>query len=123
MAVPFFLILFGLITFGVILALKQSVTNAAAEGARSAVGIADDATATARAEATARDRLTWLRDDQEAAVVVTAVVNPCVAGAGRCIEVVVTYPYDSEPLVPELPIISAATPSTFSSTAVVQITE
>ena len=38
-------VLYGLISFGMILATKQRVTNAAAEAARSAVGETNDAAA------------------------------------------------------------------------------
>src|SRR3954469_19103480 len=38
----FVFILYSLIAFGTALALKQSVTHAAAEGARAAVGVVDD---------------------------------------------------------------------------------
>ena len=41
-AIPLFFILYGLIAFGMMLALKQSVTNAAAEGARAVVGVIDE---------------------------------------------------------------------------------
>ena len=41
----FMLILYGLISYGMIMATKQRVTNAASEAARSAVGEANDAAA------------------------------------------------------------------------------
>ncbi|MDQ6798701.1 MAG: pilus assembly protein, partial [Actinomycetota bacterium] len=47
----FVFVLGGLITFGVILAQKQQITTAAADGARSAVGAASPAAAQAAARA------------------------------------------------------------------------
>lgn len=47
----FVFILYGLISFGMVLATKQQVTNAAADAARAAVGQADDTDAIDAAEA------------------------------------------------------------------------
>ena len=117
-AVLFFFILYALIVFGMTLALKQSVTNAAAEGARSAVGSADPS---ATALSTVQQRLSWLSADQRAALTVDRTVAPCSGGSGQCITVRVSYPYGSKPLVPPAPIVSGITPSVIGSTATVQI--
>ncbi|HEV2759699.1 MAG TPA: TadE/TadG family type IV pilus assembly protein, partial [Acidimicrobiales bacterium] len=62
---PLMFVLYGLIAFGMILALKQSVTSAAAEGARAVVGVPDDAATPAderleKARTTVAARLNWL---------------------------------------------------------------
>lgn len=118
----FIFILYGLIAFGMILALKQSVTNAATEAARSAVGIAADAAATTKADTTARNRLDWLSASQKAALQVTPTIAPCAGGSGRCITVLVKYPYKGNELVPPAPGLGLVTPDTISTTATVQIT-
>lgn len=120
----FVLVLYALITFGMMLALKQSLTNAAAEAARSAVGITDDAIAMSTAQAEAESRLDWLSAAQQAAVVITpTVLDPCPSGTGRCLRVVVTYPYAGNELVPPAPGLGLFIPSSFGSTAVVKITD
>lgn len=119
-APTFFLILYALIVFGMALALKQSVTNAAAEGARSAVGLTGTAAET-QAVAEARDRLGWLSDAQEAVLQVTATAATCTSGSGECITVVVNYPYEGNELVPPAPIINYLAPDKVNSRAVVQI--
>lgn len=127
----FVFVLYGLIAFGMMLALKQSVTAAAAEGARSAVGVTDDAAAVTTAKAAVLDRLDWLAADKKAAVSAQldanppTVVSPCPGSplpTSRCIRVEVTYPYAGNELVPPAPGLGLVTPSSFGSTAVVQIT-
>ncbi len=122
-AVLFFFILYALVVFGMALALKQSVTNAAAEGARSAVGIADNTAATDTARTTVQQRLSWLSPSQQAALVIEpTVLDPCPAtGSGKCIRVKVTYPYEGNELVPPAPVINEIAPQSIGSTAVVQI--
>lgn len=120
----FVFILYGLIAFGMMLALKQSVTSAAAEGARSAVGISDDPTALTTARDSAMDRLDWLKADQQAALIITpTILDPCPSGTGRCIRVEVTYPYEGNELIPPAPGLGLVTPSSFGSTAVVKISD
>jgi Flp pilus assembly protein TadG len=118
----FVFILYGLIAFGMILALKQSVTNAATEAARSAVGISSDADAIAKATTTAKNRLDWLSSSQKAALQVTPTVATCAGGSGKCITVVVKYPYKGHELVPPAPGLGLVTPNTISTTSTVQIT-
>jgi Flp pilus assembly protein TadG len=117
----FVFILYGLIAFGSMLALKQSITSAAAEAARSTVGMTDDTAAEAAALAVVTDRLDWLGAKYDPGDV-TADVAACPAPtSGRCITVTITYPYSTRPLVPPAPGLGLLTPDTFGSTAVVQI--
>jgi Flp pilus assembly protein TadG len=122
-AVLFFFILYALVVFGMALALKQGVTNAAAEGARSAVGIADETAATNQARTTVQQRLSWLSPSQQAALVIQpTILDPCPAtGSGKCIRVKVTYPYQGNELVPPAPLINSIAPRSIGATAVVQI--
>ena len=123
----FVFILYALIAFGMALSLKHSITHAAAEGARAAIGVADDpATATDdredRAIAEVTDSLEWLGDKYDANDV-TAEVKDCSAAAPgpQCIFVEIAYPYEDRPLVPQAPGLGLMTPETMSSTAVVKI--
>src|SRR4051794_20844099 len=73
----FFFILYGLVVFGMALALKQGVTNAAAEAARSTIGVTDNPATTGvderiqNAHDVAVGRLGWLTTSQKAALTVT----------------------------------------------------
>ena len=115
----FVFILYGLIAFGMILATKQRITNAAAEGARAAVGQTN--AGAAKDAAIARILASGL-----AAGTYTIGPEPgglprffdC--GANKCIEVTVTYNLAANPVVPPAPGLGLITPSSISSTAVVQ---
>ena len=130
-AIPFFLLLYGLVVFGMALAVKQSVTNAAAEGARSAVGYnTDEAAAEAKALGTALSRLDWLGDNIEAGDVTVSWYNTTTSTCGAAsppsgqtwtICVAIDVPYKAREVVPLAPIISNVTPQHLRSTAIVQI--
>jgi Flp pilus assembly protein TadG len=110
----FVFILYGLITFGVILAQKQAVTNAAADGARAAVGSSTPA-------ATAQARVENALGAPNGRYIATYVPAPCTGGTGQCITVKIDWQYKTHPLVPPAPGLGLVTPDTFGATAVVQI--
>ncbi len=116
----FVFILYGLIWFGMMLALKQGVTNAAAEGARSAVGLTGAAAQT-KAKATVADRLGWLGSKYDPANVTVNLPSPCVGGAGTCITVKIEYPWEDRPLVPAAPGLNFVAVDKIASEATVQI--
>lgn len=109
----FIFILYGLIAFGMILATKQRVTNAAAEGARAAVG--QTTSAGAISAATARVAAAGLT-----AGAYTPTYTTAACGSNQCITVTITYNLSTNPVVPPAPGLRLVTPSTLTSTAVVQ---
>lgn len=109
----FIFVLYGLIAFGMILATKQRVTNAAAEGARAAVG--QTSSAAAVSAATARVLAAGLPAGAYTPVYTTA---PC--GSNQCITVTINYDLAGSPVVPPAPGLGLFTPGTLTSTAVVQ---
>lgn len=123
----FFFILYALVVFGMALALKQSVTNAAAEGARSTIGVVDNPATTGvderveNARNVVLQRLSWLSTSQKASLTITPTIATCTVGTGQCITVKVTYPYDANPLVPSAPLIKQIQPKTVGSTATVKL--
>ena len=122
----FFFILYALVVFGMALALKQGVTNAAAEAARATVGVADNTGTPAdervdNARNVVLQRLSWLSASQKSYLTITPTIASCTGGAGTCITVQVTYPYEAHPLVPSAPLISAIQPHQVSSTAIVRL--
>lgn len=114
----FIFILYGLISFGMILATKQRITNAAAEGARAAVGQtnASDAknAAIARVAAAGLPAGTYSIGPGAGEPTVYA------CGSFQCIEVTVTYNLAANPVVPPAPGLGLVTPNSISSKAVVQ---
>ncbi|MDQ1375644.1 MAG: hypothetical protein QOJ09_2982 [Actinomycetota bacterium] len=124
--VLFVFILYALIAFGTALALKQSVTHAAAEGARAAVGVVDDpSTPLDERETKAKDEveksLNWI-GDKYSNNDVTAKADPCSSGSpDTCMFVKIAYPYKDKPIVPSAPGLGVVMPDTMTSTAVVKI--
>jgi len=126
LVIPIFIfVLYGIIAFGIMLSAKQSLTNAASEGARAAVGAVPNAgeTQSAAESRVAKDRVTQALTGQlsgnSSSAVTTATVNPC--GTNNCITVTITYPYSSKPLIPSAPGLGLVTPNNLTATAVVQV--
>ena len=116
----FLLFLYGIITYGFIFGLDQSMNHAAEEGARAAISKTTEADAITHAEATALDRLSWLGGRIQASDI-DATVADCVNDTSfRCITVTITYPWSTRPIVPRLATLPQ--PGQLVATAVVELT-
>lgn len=104
----FAFILYGLVSFGIILATKQRVTSAAADGARAAVGAADLAAARSQASQLVINKL------GATGYTATYVAEPACVAPAKCIKVTIVYT-----LAPS-PGLGLVTPPTTTSSAVVQ---
>jgi Flp pilus assembly protein TadG len=124
LVIPIFVfVLYGLIAFGMMLSAKQTITNAASEGARAAVGAANNSTAQVQA---AHDRVKSAmaslgQYNVDAPGAFAASVAQCTGSTNQCITVKVTYDYAAHPTVPPAPGLGLVTPDKLSSTAVVQV--
>jgi Flp pilus assembly protein TadG len=126
-------LLYGIVTYGLILGAQSTVTQAAADGARA--GLVTPATATTTASGQAASDLGWMNKGVCGTSPSSTTVLTCVATQGacasnattgannQCLTVTVTYKYSQSPLFPELPGMGVIVPSTLSSTNVVQISE
>jgi Flp pilus assembly protein TadG len=117
-------ILYGIVTYGLILAAQATITSAAADAARA--GLVATSSAVTTAEAQAGTDLGWLNKGScgTSGTTITCVASeiPCPSNTSiQCLKVTVTYNYSSSPLFPELPGLGVITPSTISSTNVVQM--
>ncbi|MGO9857207.1 MAG: TadE family protein [Acidimicrobiales bacterium] len=117
-------LLYGIISYGLILAAQATITQAAADAARA--GIVASSTAVATAEAQAGTDVGWMDKGTcgTSGTTITCVATeiPCPSNANNtCLKVAVTYNYSSSPLFPELPGLGIITPSTLSSVNVLQI--
>lgn len=112
----FAMLLWGLISYGVVFAAQQSLTHAASEAARATVGIPDPVAAEQRAVEMLEEELTWLADglDSKEAEVDACDNDPTY----DCMTVVVTYDWRNNPIVPS--ILDVASPDTLTGRAVVQ---
>jgi Flp pilus assembly protein TadG len=116
-------LLYGIVTYGLILAAQATITQAAADGARSGIVTTTPA---ATAEAQAGTDLGWMDKGtcgtSGTTITCNAVEIPCPSNANQeCLKVTVVYNYSSNPLFPELPGLGLITPSTITSTNVLQI--
>ena len=119
--VLFTFLVYGLIAYGMVLATKQRITNAAADGARAAVGAPDFGTAQTLARQRVHDALGSPGKYTEAYTdVLCDPANPLTSP--HCIRVDLSYDYAHHPIVPvpELPGLHLFTPPSFGAQAVVQ---
>ena len=124
-------LLYGIISYGLILAAQSTITQAAADGARA--GIVASSTAKATAEIQAGNDVGWLdkgacyepdagTGTAGATLSCTATEGACASNANnQCLTVTVIYNYSKSPLFPELPGMGVITPSTISSSNTLQI--
>jgi Flp pilus assembly protein TadG len=118
-------LLYGIITYGLILAAQATVTQAAADGARAGI-VAGTANMKTTAEGQASGDLAWMGKgtcgETTSPITCVAVPEPCPSNSNnQCLAVTVTYNYASAPLFPEMPGLGVITPSTISSTDVLQV--
>jgi Flp pilus assembly protein TadG len=119
-------ILYGIITFGMILAAQSTLTQAAADAARAGL-VAGATNAAHTAELQAGSDVSWMDKGacNPSGTVITcyaAPPAPCPSNPSiQCLSVTVTYNYNESPLFPELPGLGLVTPSTISSTNVIQL--
>lgn len=117
-------LLFGIITFGITLSYKQSLSQAANEAARAAA-VAPAGLAGARAEAAANraiDGYDTPCNDASKGLTCSFVIAKCSGTTGPdCMTVRLTYALREHPRVTSVPGVDAALPATLVSTAVVEL--
>lgn len=115
--VPLLLLLvFGTISFGYMLSFRQSVSQAAAEGARAAAV----APATADRQAIAKAAVAQVMGVACGSAYLTCTISTP-ASCASCISVAVVYAYKADPSKPVFPGVGVVTPSTLTYTAVSEI--
>ena len=118
-------LLYGIISYGLVLAAQSTITQAAADGARAGIVASPASGAAAAAEKEASTDVGWMGQGTCGAnTVITCVATPeqCPSNASNsCLSVTVTYNYSESPLFPELPGFGVIMPSSLSSTNVLQL--
>jgi hypothetical protein len=119
--IVFAMLLWGLISYGLVFAAQQSLTHAASDAARAGVGLENVDDARDSAERIVDEQLDWLARfgwlefDKSQHVDVA----PCSNATGQdCLTVEVAYDWGGHPIVPS--ILNVATPNRLSATGVVQ---
>jgi Flp pilus assembly protein TadG len=116
----FLVILFGILTYGFIFSLDQSLNHAAEEGARAAISSTSPATAMTLAHAAAKQRLNWMGSRIQDSDIVEAVAACPNDATVSCITVTITYPWNTRPIIPKFP--GLPVPTQMQAVAVVQLT-
>ncbi|WP_027796528.1 TadE/TadG family type IV pilus assembly protein [Paraburkholderia acidipaludis] len=125
----FFLVLYAIITYSMVFLTQQSLTAAAEEGARAALvwqsATSDELALNARATQActrAATVVSWLPVAAHCTPAISSAPSGCTNNpAMDCIQVTLTYAYETNPLVPILPLLSIAIPQSLTGQATVQI--
>lgn len=129
-AVLLMMFIYGIAAYGILLATKNNITHAAAEGARSALSVSDlpaatlDARRITQAQNTVATRLNYLGSRYQAGDTSATIglCNPAdAADTTRCITVTITYPWSSRPIIPSAPGLGIIMPNNLRATAVVRL--
>ena len=120
-AMVFLVLLFGILTYGFIFGLDQSMNHAAEEGARSAISATSDSAALTKAHDTALQRLNWLGSNIQSGDIVATLLNPCPNDASvKCVQVTITYPWSTRPVIPKFP--GLPVPTQMQAVAIIELT-
>lgn len=128
-------LLYGIISYGLILAAQATITQAAADGARAgivasstggSIGPPCTTSACTVSEGQASTDLGWMGKGtcgtSGTTITCVSTEQPCASNQNNeCLTVTVNYNYNASPLFPELPGMGVITPSTISSSNTLQI--
>lgn len=123
------LLLFGIISYGVMLSFRQSMSQAAAEGARAAAVTLQKGSEQANGRAAVDGALesfgvtcvggNLVRSATNVGTCVVTAPGPCVpvATGAQCVKITITYDYGKHPLVPSFPGVGVVLPDSLSYSA------
>jgi Flp pilus assembly protein TadG len=113
---PLLILLMGIISYGYMLSFRQSISQAASEGARAA------AVAPATAD---RQAVAYAAIEQTLSATCGSTYLTCStstpASCSSCISVTVTYMYDADPTKPSFPGLGIVIPDTLTYTSTVEL--
>lgn len=115
-----FLLVYGMLTYGLILVAQQSLTQGVAEGARAALRYSAGPVG-AQACLAAQQAVSWLGGHTVCTPSAQTVCPYDSSKTARCLQVTLVYPYQDKPLLPRLPLIGLVTPTRLSAAAWVQL--
>jgi len=116
------LLVFGIIGYGVMLAFRQSLSQAASEGARAAVGAPAGATTGVAQDAIQSALSTYGKSCTGGVTCTISAPAPCAGDSSHdCVQVTVSYPYRDHPIVPNVPGLGFTLPATLSFTSSVEV--
>jgi Flp pilus assembly protein TadG len=119
-------LLYGIVSVGLSLAAKVTITQAASDGARAGIVMSTPALQVSTAESAAASDLTWMGrgtcSPTGTTITCFASEATCSANSSQtCLTVVVTYNYASKPLFPPLPGLGILAPNTITTSSTLQV--
>ena len=114
-------LLFGIITYGYVLSLKQALTQAAAEGARAGAVGRDVPTAVGRAVGAFNRTCNTGGLTCQGSTAGQWPPQSYACGSANCIKVEVSYDWKNHPLLPRFPGLGLLLPDTLKSASVTQV--
>lgn len=124
----FLMLVYAGIAFGVAMSARATLTEAAADGARAAIG-GTSATYQSMAAGQAKTAIDASLPSADTAGAITistpTPVTPCPhsgSSTSTCVTVAITYNYAAHPLIPNLPGMGVVMPSTMNVSYTVQVT-
>ncbi|GAB2984566.1 pilus assembly protein [Nocardioides montaniterrae] len=127
LVVPFLLlIVFGILSFGMMLSFRQTLSQATAEGARAAAVQLVSANRSSAATSAINSALGSMKvGDNTLACgqnyVTCTIGSPTTCGTAQCVTVTVSYLYRDHPAIPSIPGVSLLLPQTLSYSATVRV--
>jgi hypothetical protein len=115
------MLLFGIITVGITLGFRQSMTQATDDAARAAA-VAPRQFAVERAEAAAnRSAGAWGERCNQGGLDCSFVIDDCAEGGGECMVIELRYDLKNHPRVASASVIDGILPDTMTTRAVVEV--
>ncbi|WP_345813768.1 TadE family protein [Paraburkholderia sp. PREW-6R] len=121
----FFVIVYSIVTFSLLMVAQQNLTLAAEEGARAALNWQSNSSL--QSALTNRAAAACVAAKAAASsLVASASCTPTSSACGpgndmRCVNVVMSYDYRSNPILPAIPFLNFTLPATLTSSATVQL--
>ena len=115
------LLVFGIISFGMMLTFRQTLSQAATEGARAAAVEPDAGAQEDEALAAVNDAMDAVDKTCGSGGLTCVVSDPVACGSGKCITVTVSYAYRDNPMIPSAPLVNELIPEELEYAATVRI--
>jgi Flp pilus assembly protein TadG len=118
---PLSLIVFGIISFGFMLTFRQTLSQAATEGARAAAVELEDGNRQSEGLAAVNDAMDAVDKTCGSGGLTCTVSAPYACGSTQCVKVTLTYSYRANPMVPSPPLVGNLMPQNMTYTATVRV--
>lgn len=116
------MLLFGIITVGVTLGFRQSMTQATDDAARAAAVAPYDKAVERATAAVNRSASAWgAKCNDGGGLTCSFPIDPCPEGGGQCMSIELTYDLKNHPRIASAALLDGALPNTMTTRAVVEV--